>query len=110
MSENKSLFKPGQSGNPAGRPKGVRNKLTTAYKEKIFELIKDLEDNHIKNDIKKLSASQRVRLYVELKKLTVDKQKIKEIISPESGHRKLIIERQRMEQRTDTLELPEHGE
>ena len=25
------LFKPGQSGNPAGRPKGTRNKVTEAF-------------------------------------------------------------------------------
>jgi len=29
-------FKPGQSGNPAGRPKGSRNKLTTEFFEDLY--------------------------------------------------------------------------
>ena len=30
-----SLWKPGQSGNPAGRPKGIRNKLGEAFVEAL---------------------------------------------------------------------------
>jgi hypothetical protein len=30
MSKQDSQFKPGQSGNPSGRPKGARNKATVA--------------------------------------------------------------------------------
>lgn len=31
------LYKPGQSGNPAGRPKGARNKLGEAFIEALYE-------------------------------------------------------------------------
>jgi len=35
-------YKPGQSGNPAGRPKGARNKLGTEFLEKM---LKDFQEH-----------------------------------------------------------------
>ena len=36
-------FKPGQSGNPAGKPKGTKNKFPTALKEKVLHACAHLE-------------------------------------------------------------------
>lgn len=47
----KPAWKPGQSGNPAGRPKGARNKLGEAF---IDALYADFQDNGIE-------AIQKVR-------------------------------------------------
>ena len=41
MSKTKNLFKPGQSGNPAGRPKGARNKLGERF---LNELERDFRE------------------------------------------------------------------
>lgn len=38
------LFKPGQSGNPAGRPKGARSKLGSLFLEKMLE---DFEEHGV---------------------------------------------------------------
>lgn len=38
-------FKPGESGNPNGREKGSKNKITKAFKDLLTETIHALEDN-----------------------------------------------------------------
>ncbi len=46
MSEKKSnLWKPGQSGNPAGRPKGTKNIATKQIREAYQKLTEDNLDN-----------------------------------------------------------------
>jgi hypothetical protein len=49
-----SSFKPGQSGNPAGRPKGSRNKVS----EKLLEALATDFDAHGKDVIEKVRADR----------------------------------------------------
>jgi hypothetical protein len=49
-----SRFKPGQSGNPAGRPKGSRNKVS----EKLLEALATDFDAHGKDVIEKVRADR----------------------------------------------------
>ncbi len=48
------MFKKGQSGNPAGRKKGSKNK-GTIFKERIFEIIAERDDELKKIKIDKLA-------------------------------------------------------
>jgi Family of unknown function (DUF5681) len=58
-------FQPGQSGNPAGRPKGARNKLS----ENLLKVLADDFDSHGRDAIEKLresDAGQYVRMIVSI--------------------------------------------
>ena len=50
-------FKPGQSGNPAGRPKGSRNKFTEAF----FKLLAADYESHGKEAIEKVRQKHPVQ-------------------------------------------------
>lgn len=54
-------FKPGNT----GRPKGSKNKLTREIKERV-EWVLELLDDQLEEDILKLKAGDRVRLWVDL--------------------------------------------
>lgn len=50
----------------AGKPKGSQNKTTAARKTKINQVLQAIEDNHLDDDLKKLSPKDRTSLYVAL--------------------------------------------
>jgi len=61
----KNLFKPGQSGNPAGRPKGARHKFTTQFFEDFHEAWKEygkpaLEEAVQKDPVAFVNAAARL--------------------------------------------------
>ena len=57
-------FTKGTSGNPYGREKGSQNKATAAIKERIEQVLGDL-DATLTADLKALKPEQRVELWVK---------------------------------------------
>ena len=58
-------FTKGKSGNPHGREKGSSNKATAAVKERIEQVLNDL-DTTLTADLKALKPEQRVELWAKL--------------------------------------------
>lgn len=54
-------FKPGQG----GRPKGASNKITREQKERV-EWVLEVLDINVEDDIKKMSPTERVKLWADL--------------------------------------------
>lgn len=52
-------------GNP-GRPKGSANRYSSQRKQKINELLSAIEENHLDEDLKKLTPRDRTNLYRDL--------------------------------------------
>ncbi len=61
----KVRFKPGESGNPKGRPKGAKDKFKQETKRRIDKVLTQLEKT-LEADIKALSDRERVKLWTDL--------------------------------------------
>lgn len=59
-------------GNP-GRPQGSQNKVTTARKQKINDLLQKIESDHLDSDIAKLTPRDRTNLYATLLEYVIPK-------------------------------------
>jgi len=58
-------FKQGQSGNPAGRPKGAKNAVTRELREKLKNLI-DSELEALPDLLSKLEPQARLEMIIKL--------------------------------------------
>lgn len=65
-------FKPGQSGNPAGRPPGSRNKTTKVTRQLITDFLEEDQPQATK-DWQKLSPWERWQMRTKLLEYTVPK-------------------------------------
>ncbi|RKR82643.1 hypothetical protein BDD43_2828 [Mucilaginibacter gracilis] len=67
MSDKKNLFKPGQSGNPNGRPKGAKNRTTEEIRKHI-QFVLDGQYQSLEADLDSMSPFQRVMMVEKLTK------------------------------------------
>ncbi|MEJ7738528.1 MAG: hypothetical protein WKF97_13945 [Chitinophagaceae bacterium] len=58
-------FKPGESGNLSGKPKGAVNKSTLKLRESITCFLED-EFENVKADFQKLEPKERLKFYTDL--------------------------------------------
>ena len=65
-------FKPGQSGNPAGKPKGIINKVHNKLRESITAFLED-EFENVKKDFKDLEPKDRLKFYTDLMQYGIPK-------------------------------------
>ena len=78
--------------NKNGRPKGSKNKNTTAIRERFQELI---EDNYeqLEKDLKSLKANDRVKAIIELAKFILPTLKATEVdLSTSNNFQPITIE------------------
>jgi hypothetical protein len=71
-------YQKGESGNPAGRPEGAKNRVNDEIRNRINEYLSDNFDE-VLNDLKTMEARDRVRFYIELLQYSVPKLKTMEL-------------------------------
>ena len=84
-------FEKGRSGNPYGREKGSVNKATAAVKERIEQVLSDL-DTTLTADLKALKPEQRVELWAKLQEFIRPKLSRTALAADEGTGRGMIAE------------------
>lgn len=78
------MFKKGQSGNPAGRKVGSKNKATEVLRRKISKIVGDyMKGDQFDSDMKELSASERVNAIIKMTSFILPKLQSVETDKPE---------------------------
>lgn len=77
-------FVSGKSGNPAGRKKGSPNKVTAALRERIEQVLLDL-DTTLADDLRALQPEQRVALWAKLQEYLRPKLSRTALVGPQDG-------------------------
>ena len=79
-------FKKGQSGNPAGRKRGVPNRSTNEMRNFVYDILNaNFSKTKINNDFKSLNAKQRIDCFFKLLEFTLAKPKFDETVESNNG-------------------------
>jgi len=66
-------FKPGQSGNPNGKPKGIKNKKSDEVRGMFQKLIDTIGFDQLAEDIKELKPKERIDVLLGLSEFVIPK-------------------------------------
>jgi hypothetical protein len=89
MAKGKKGFEKGKTGNPSGRPKGAKNKVSRSVR-RAFEQILENNIEALEADLSMLEPKDRLRVLVDIAKLLMPRQiKSEETIRHSDGERTL---------------------
>ena len=85
MSKEDTQFKPGQSGNPEGRPKGSRNKLSEAW-------LKAMSDDFLEHGLDSIERLRKDNPAMYNSLIVKLMPKLMELSGPDEGPLSMVVE------------------
>lgn len=83
----------GVSGNPAGKPKGTKNKLPVKVKEMMANFLEDNYDGFVKDFTSLKNPAEKCKLYLETAKFIIPKPKDPEEEDENDRRHKQLLDR-----------------